>query len=661
MWFLTDLFYFVDINQESEHLEDPDADLSDPFSSDDDVLDPHYSAESSPNSSDENDVNRQTDIVGVLEEINENDQLDRRVKSRKRKSQPEAWHKNKVKRLRNSGKAYVSCSKSRKVFQAKKLGPPCDAKCRLNCPSKILQEIRQIIFEEYWGLADLEKQRCFLSANIDNINPKYRYVRENSNRSHNHAFYFTVYGQRHRVCKFFFKSTLSISDRPIRTIIKKRTLCAGGMITSEMRGKHGKHQHVDDGIKQGIREHILSIPKIESHYCRRNSSKEYIEGGRSLADIHRDYIEICKSRNQPYANYLMFSRVFNNEFNIGFHSPKKDQCETCIEYVNASENEKPNLIEKYEQHLKEKDLAREEKLKDKQDEFENTVTAVYDLQAVMQCPRGDVSSFYYTSKLNVFNFTIYEMKSNKAQCFVWDECEANRGVCEIGTCVLKYIQSLEVTDASQIDERKLDLIFYSDNCCGQQKNRFMFAMYLYVVQNLSYINSITHKYLIKGHSQNEGDSVHATIERQIKRALKSGPIYVPDQYVTLIRTAKKTGEPYNVQELSYDSVYDLKALVNLGLQNLKNENNELVKIGDLKVVRFVKNENCMFYKTSYEQKEFQKLELKPTRGTRNQTIQYLQKLYRDKPKLNVQKKASILSLFKKNSIPNYYFNFYNNL
>ena len=37
---------------------------------------------------------------------------------------------------------------------------------------------------------------------------------------------------------------------------------------------------------------------------------------------------------------------------------------------------------------------------------------------------------------------------------------------------------------------------------------------------------ITHKYFIKGHSQNEGDSCHSLIERQVKRLLRNGPIYV---------------------------------------------------------------------------------------------------------------------------------------
>ena len=64
-------------------------------------------------------------------------------------------------------------------------------------------------------------------------------------------------------------------------------------------------------------------------------------------------------------------------------------------------------------------------------------------------------------------------------------------------------------------------------------------MYLWAVSSLPKIKSITHKFLIAGHTQNEGDNIHSVIEKAIKRNLKSGPIYEPYQYVSIIRAAKK--------------------------------------------------------------------------------------------------------------------------
>lgn len=50
------------------------------------------------------------------------------------------------------------------------------------------------------------------------------------------------------------------------------------------------------------------------------------------------------------------------------------------------------MREAYEQHLKEKVLSRSEKEYDKK--RTDAIIAVYDLQAVMQVPKGQVSVFF---------------------------------------------------------------------------------------------------------------------------------------------------------------------------------------------------------------------------------------------------------------------------
>lgn len=49
------------------------------------------------------------------------------------------------------------------------------------------------------------------------------------------------------------------------------------------------------------------------------------------------------------------------------------------------------------------------------------------------------------------------------------------------------------------------MIFYSQNCCRQSKNHFMLPMYPCDVTEYPFINSIIDKFLVKRHSQNEGD------------------------------------------------------------------------------------------------------------------------------------------------------------
>lgn len=53
------------------------------------------------------------------------------------------------------------------------------------------------------------------------------------------------------------------------------------------------------------------------------------------------------------------------------------------------------------------------------------------------------------------------------------------------------------------------------------------------------IKSIALKFLTVGHTQNEGDLMHARIENEANRILKGGPIYEPSQWVSVIKCAKK--------------------------------------------------------------------------------------------------------------------------
>lgn len=469
----------------------------------------------------------------------------------KRKREEGTWKRNLLKAFRNSGKAYNMHTKSKKIREERMVKPACGEKCKLQCSTKFSEDERKELFFSYWNLGEIDKQRQFIANSMQAVNPRYRYIRvggTRSQRKNNNAFYFNQNNQRIRVCKLFFKSTLDINDRPIRTVLEKQNKLANVLLEPDGRGKHGKQKSLDPIIREGVRQHIDSIPKIESHYLRANTTRLFIDGSKSIADIHKDYVAICNEKKVPFANYTSFYRIFTKEYNISFFAPKKDLCETCVAFDNAEGEEKQSLEEKYNQHLIEKNLSREEKKTDK--ENSNAVVVVYDLQAVMQLPKGDVSLFYYKSKLNVFNFTMYDLKSNACDCFVWDEGNGHRGVNELGTCVLHYLKKIAAT------KQDADVIFYSDNCAGQQKNKFMLALYLYATRYLG-LKSITHKFLVKGHTQNEGDSTHSLIERVVKRILRSGPMYTPDSFISAIRFARKKGEPFQVNEFCYEDFYDL--------------------------------------------------------------------------------------------------------
>lgn len=109
--------------------------------------------------------------------------------TKKRLKNEENWQKNIRKQLKNSGKQYVGAND--KVKAAKKIGLPCNEKCRLKCANKIKVDERTIVYNNYWKLADINKQREFIIRHMSTINPKYR-SKLPTNRSLNYSYSFIV-------------------------------------------------------------------------------------------------------------------------------------------------------------------------------------------------------------------------------------------------------------------------------------------------------------------------------------------------------------------------------------------------------------------------------------------------------------------------------------
>lgn len=105
----------------------------------------------------------------------------------------------------------------------------------------------------------------------------------------------------------------------------------------------------------------------------------------------------------------------------------------------------------------------------KREHFMNLDCVLQFLQKVLNTPQGEASSFYYKRKFATYNLMIYDIGKKMGYCYVWNESEAKRGSNEIGTCLLKFIKHMTKKGVNEFR-------FYSDNCGGQNRNRFIFAM-----------------------------------------------------------------------------------------------------------------------------------------------------------------------------------------
>lgn len=64
---------------------------------------------------------------------------------------------------------------------------------------------------------------------------------------------------------------------------------------------------------------------MESHYCRENSTKEYLEEGMNIALMYALYEEQIEAEGAVCVSHQVYERIFNTEFNYGFYKPKKDR------------------------------------------------------------------------------------------------------------------------------------------------------------------------------------------------------------------------------------------------------------------------------------------------------------------------------------------------
>ena len=138
--------------------------------SDDSVADKNYVPNSEELSSElEDQQSRNTEM-----ESQNSANLTPTKKRKKRRKRPQMWKRNITKRVRNEGKEYVTRGKSKTIREARAVKQPCGKKCRLRCSEIISEEQRQVIFDSYWALKTIEKQRMYIANVTKTVEPKYR-------------------------------------------------------------------------------------------------------------------------------------------------------------------------------------------------------------------------------------------------------------------------------------------------------------------------------------------------------------------------------------------------------------------------------------------------------------------------------------------------------
>nr|CAH7732292.1 unnamed protein product [Callosobruchus chinensis] len=183
------------------------------------------------------------------------------------------------------------------------------------------------------------------------------------------------------------------------------------------------------------------------------------------------YVEWCNENEKVPAKESYYRFIFCTEFNLEFHKPHSDTCNTCDRLNNLIKN-----------------------------------------------TRNDQANNNYTLELELHHRKVQSVTAAKKRDLEYakQNSETVRLICfdlekTIATPLLttnKYIQDLP----TQITH----LICYSDSCGGQNKNKNIAKLLMFLVQS-SQLQTIDHKFFESGHSYMECDRSFGLIERNAKK------------------------------------------------------------------------------------------------------------------------------------------------
>ena len=472
---------------------------------------------------------------------------------KKRKAQKETWKKNVLKNKRVSGEEYVSRA-TNKVVPARRVGEPCT--CPKACFVLLGEEAVQQIFTHYWRIADHDSQTAYLSKMVTS-KPTSSPQAGNSRRKFTREYTVMADGTRTVVCKKAFLSIHNICEKRVSYMLKM--MGETGVAPVDRRGKKTPHNKTPDDVMQLVDEHILSLPTCTSHYSRAKSrNKVYLPPGYSHSRCYDRFKAWCDQKGVPDDKQIAldgYSRRFAT-FNIGANPPTVDSCSWCdkndaelaVAMVNQDEYLQRKLRHARALHDAKSNVAQSIMKTFEGDVNEDRFALAMDLQQTLATPRLATNVAFYKRKMWTYDFCVHDLTSKITPAlYVWNETVAKRGSCEIGSCLIHYIETV-------IPEYVKHLVIFSDNCGGQNKNLNLCLLFLRFVHSGRF-HTIKHFFLMPGHSQMSCDRDFGNLENYFK----GRDIYTTDHYVQLMSEARQ-GRPFNVVKMSSEQFLDLQPL-----------------------------------------------------------------------------------------------------
>ena len=243
------------------------------------------------------------------------------------------------------------------------------------------------------------------------------------------------------------------------------------------------------------------------------------------------------------------------------------------------------------------------------------------------------------------------------------------GSCEIASCLYKYLEIKKSEGYKVVN-------LFADRCGGQNCNQMILCMLNEVLHNFKF-DSITLNFLVSGHSQNENDNAHSTIES----GCRNRTIYTTNQLEILIQMAFKKNV-CKVIRVFHEDIINYKSFVAFpqylsvlkdtvveecekkGGKGKKAEKGKKVYWSKLMIISFTKERpNEMLFKYKYSEEEYHHIEFRSLVSSRQKkkTKKDVFRKYKECVGVPGKKKEDLMELCQKKLIPAQHHSFFRDL
>lgn len=144
---------------------------------------------------------------------------------------------------------------------------------------------------------------------------------------------------------------------------------------------------------------------------------------------------------------------------------------------------------------------------------------------------------------------IHDCVANKGYMYMWTEEVAKRGSCDIANVMLKHF--------TQHPPKSENLVVYSDNCSGQNKNWLFVAFWLQLIRERFYKN-IEHRFFVSGHTYMPCDRDFGIIENYKKKNVSN--VYCPNDWFEIVKNASEKN-PFELYVMKQEDFIDFNELL----------------------------------------------------------------------------------------------------